>query len=172
MATTRPRQHHPEDHTTRQEHTTHRPQRRLEVGEGEGNPNRRPPSPSPNPMPLLVGDPPPVPRDGEKLQAEKNSAPEKNSQPKKSGVRMIAQPPIAWRVERMWPGGPLRRFSACARAAGASGVRYESKNLDSRGAPFRGVAGAYVCEQCRNSCAGVYRVGDLWLCGTCRKAAA
>jgi hypothetical protein len=65
-------------------------------------------------------------------------------------------------VRRMWPGGPLRRWSPTSTA------------LCSMGRSGGSFTGAYVCDKCRVSVDGIYFVCEAreWLCATCRKAAA
>lgn len=68
-------------------------------------------------------------------------------------------------ARRMWPGGPLRRWSP-ARTSGCD------MPLD-RG----GYGGSYVCEGCMQPVPGVYRVfrgvqrRETWLCGGCKAKA-
>lgn len=65
-------------------------------------------------------------------------------------------------VRRMWPGGPLRRWSA-ARGAGCT------MPLDSGG-----YGGSYVCDGCRGPVVGLYSVirgvqrRAMWLCAACK----
>ena len=63
---------------------------------------------------------------------------------------------------RMWPGGPLRRWSF-ARSAGCS--------IPLAGG---GYGGAYVCERCQSPSPGIYRVIQgvqslaSWICASCK----
>lgn len=65
-------------------------------------------------------------------------------------------------VKRMWPGGPLRRFSP---------VRKGACQAPLEGGGF---GGSYVCEGCQMPVAGVYRViagvqsRESWLCASCK----
>jgi hypothetical protein len=54
--------------------------------------------------------------------------------------------------------GPLRIFAETAFHGGKS---YESPTR-------RGWAGPYCCDTCLLACDGVYRVGERWLCGSCK----
>ena len=65
-------------------------------------------------------------------------------------------------VRRLWPGGPLRRWSAIR----SSGCQIPLAT--------GGFGGSYVCEGCREPVAGVYGVirgvqrRQSWLCGSCK----
>src|SRR5713101_8380706 len=63
-------------------------------------------------------------------------------------------------VKRMWPGGPLRRWSP-SKCSG--GIVYATG----------GYVLAYVCEDCRRALVGVYRVrvgaDVVWVCRGCRE---
>jgi hypothetical protein len=56
-------------------------------------------------------------------------------------------------VKRMWPNGPLRRWSVKPHSGW---IPYGSG----------GYAGPYVCSECGKDVPGVY--SPNWLCGTCR----
>ena len=66
-------------------------------------------------------------------------------------------------IRRMWSSGPLRLFCSGNTRPSGNFIPYASKNLG-------GYAGSYVCESCRKTCDGVYRVGNQWLGGCCRKS--
>jgi hypothetical protein len=59
---------------------------------------------------------------------------------------------------RIWPGGPLRRWSATP----ASGFDAHVGG---------GFVAAYVCDVCRRPVVGIYHVDELWECAECRKLA-
>jgi hypothetical protein len=65
-------------------------------------------------------------------------------------------------TRRMWNGGPLRQWSD--RPMTGKSIRYEHGDTV-------GYAGAYVCEKCKETVAGVYRVHPTlkWFCGPCRE---
>jgi hypothetical protein len=65
---------------------------------------------------------------------------------------------------RMWDGGPLRQFSTTQ--VSSHYIRYCGRSL-------KGYAGAYVCDECKRPCKGVYlshpsETRNLWLCGGCK----
>lgn len=62
-------------------------------------------------------------------------------------------------VIRMWEGGPLRYWSL-------------SKTTKTTSTYAQGCfAGSYVCDQCLESCDGVYELREeqRWLCGACKR---
>jgi hypothetical protein len=73
-------------------------------------------------------------------------------------------------MRRMWPGGPLRQFTEGKHPS--SWTPYQSSQL-------RGFAGQYVCDECLEPTAGVYRVispsssgkRPSWMCSGCRDKA-
>jgi hypothetical protein len=70
----------------------------------------------------------------------------------------ILEYPTLTEVRRMWPGGPLRRWSQVKTPQTPLGYS-------------EGFAGAYICGQCLEPCEGVYRLREpqKWVCGSCKR---
>ena len=80
------------------------------------------------------------------------------SPPVRTGKEQTAVAEIE--VRRMWEGGPLRQWTA-KRPSSGKWVPYE----------HGGFAGRYVCADCQQTVAGLYRqnAGAKWLCEACKR---